>query len=895
MGSGGSPFAFGGAVVGGAIGSVVPGAGTAVGAQWGATIGTVAEALFSKPKDSARSADTRWGGSTYGTSISRGWGTHRTDAPIFWGVRNKKDGSYLFKHNAKKRKKSGSQNVAHYRATFAFLILETGLTYADEAQTQVERRIVVDRVWMADKIVWVNKDAAPIPAWSSAKTYYYGDHVSRSGNTYNCVSDGNLNHPPPSGSNEWWQKVSTGKNMNIRFHPGEGESTFTQAVDSIMASHDGIANTSAMRGSTYGVADDVDLFDVGNTVPQNVSVEWHWADECYLRDLLSDACGLSGMPLGSYDFSDLAEKLMGYRQTARQSGVDLLGSPLSIKGYDLVSIDGVARAVKRGGGISHAIGAGELGGTLDGTPVDRLDEQILADASDLHSSLKLGYFDAAAGFRQAYQIAARNDHGVANPTDLASDLVMTPVEAAQAAGRLLDTEWLEAGATFGISLLGDHSGMVGTDAITIPYRGRSTRFRVMGTEFVQNLVKLKLARDEPEVLVRYESAVTPIAAAADDGTIVPTAFVVLSPQADLSTEMATYPGFYVFANGPAGWLGGQVVYSFDPPGTENREWVDGPFVADASTFGVLTGALDGSGTTTPPPTPPAAPTGLAATAGNAQVALAWNAVGDATSYGVKRSMTAGGPYSVVQSGLSTTAFTDAGLANGTIYWYVVSATNAEGESPNSAQASATPAAPTTPPAAPTGLTATGGTSKVALAWNASAGATSYTLRRGTSSGTYPDTVATGLTSLSYVDAGRTNGQAYYYSVVAVNAAGTGPSSSVASATPIAVPSGLAATPGNGSVSLTWSAAAGATGYRVRYGTAAGGPYGTTLTVSGTSATVSGLTNGTTYRFVVTGTNTVGESDPSAEASATPTPATGVPGGGTGDPTGDPTDPESSQP
>src|SRR5271157_3978303 len=59
-------------------------------------------------------------------------------------------------------------------------------------------------------------------------------------------------------------------------------------------------------------------------------------------------------------------------------------------------------------------------------------------------------------------------------------------------------------------------------------------------------------------------------------------------------------------------------------------------------------------------TVPAAPRGLKATAGNAQVALTWNASAGATSYKVKRSTTSGGPYTVVSSP-AVTSYTDTGL------------------------------------------------------------------------------------------------------------------------------------------------------------------------------------------------------------------------------------------
>jgi hypothetical protein len=91
--------------------------------------------------------------------------------------------------------------------------------------------------------------------------------------------------------------------------------------------------------------------------------------------------------------------------------------------------------------------------------------------------------------------------------------------------------------------------------------------------------------------------------------------------------------------------------------------------------------------------PPAAPTGLTATAGHAQVSLSWTASSGATSYNVKRATVTGGPYTTIATGVTATAFTDTGLANGTTYFYVVSAVNAGGESPNSNQAQATPIAP----------------------------------------------------------------------------------------------------------------------------------------------------------------------------------------------------------
>jgi thermitase len=90
------------------------------------------------------------------------------------------------------------------------------------------------------------------------------------------------------------------------------------------------------------------------------------------------------------------------------------------------------------------------------------------------------------------------------------------------------------------------------------------------------------------------------------------------------------------------------------------------------------------------PTAPAAPTGLTATAGDAKVTLGWTASAGATGYNVKRSTTTGGPYTTIGTGVFTTSYTDTAVTNGTAYYYVVSATNANGESSNSNESGATP-------------------------------------------------------------------------------------------------------------------------------------------------------------------------------------------------------------
>jgi hypothetical protein len=94
--------------------------------------------------------------------------------------------------------------------------------------------------------------------------------------------------------------------------------------------------------------------------------------------------------------------------------------------------------------------------------------------------------------------------------------------------------------------------------------------------------------------------------------------------------------------------------------------------------------------------PPSVPAGLTATGGDARVVLTWYAATNATDYNVKRSATNGGSYTLIATNVPNLGYTNTSLVNGTLYYFVVSATNATSESANSIQVSARPMAATAP-------------------------------------------------------------------------------------------------------------------------------------------------------------------------------------------------------
>lgn len=269
-------------------------------------------------------------------------------------------------------------------------------------------------------------------------------------------------------------------------------------------------------------------------------------------------------------------------------------------------------------------------------------------------------------------------------------------------------------------------------------------------------------------------------------------------------------------------------------------------------------------------TPPARPT-ITATPGDGTVTLAWAAVSGAVSYSVARSETSGTGYATVATVTTGTGYVDTDVDNGTTYYYVVTASNGSCSSPASSQASASPTC--TPPAPPASLTAAPGDGSATLTWAASAGATSYAiLRNGT--GTPPWNVTINTTTLTtFTDDEVSNNTTYYYVVQASNGRCGSAYSTVASVTPVctppAAPTGVTATAGDKQVALSWTAPAGATGYRVSRNTTGTGTFTEIATPTLTNYTNTGLTNATTYYYVVAATNGSCWSASSEVRSATP--------------------------
>ena len=130
-------------------------------------------------------------------------------------------------------------------------------------------------------------------------------------------------------------------------------------------------------------------------------------------------------------------------------------------------------------------------------------------------------------------------------------------------------------------------------------------------------------------------------------------------------------------------------------------------------------------------------------------------------------------------------------------------------------------------AAPTHNAPTAGNAQVTINWSAVSGASGYTIQYGTSTGVYTTSVNAGNVT-SYNVTGLTNGTTYYFKVQAYDSANThsdlsaterSASPTSGGGSPPSAPTQSDPVAGNTQITVSWGSVAGASGYKVKRGTA----------------------------------------------------------------------------
>ncbi|MDQ7779968.1 MAG: fibronectin type III domain-containing protein, partial [Planctomycetota bacterium] len=368
-------------------------------------------------------------------------------------------------------------------------------------------------------------------------------------------------------------------------------------------------------------------------------------------------------------------------------------------------------------------------------------------------------------------------------------------------------------------------------------------------------------------------------------------------QPNTESDLAGYNVYYVYQSGQP-WIKANPTIVPAIPGATQVDYVVIGLENNHGYAFVVT-AVDTSGnesqhsqdayaTPTGDTTPPASPTGIVLTPGDKQMTVRWqpNTEPDLAGYNVYYSAS---PWTLANAALipaTSFQYVVSGLTNGVSYSFIVTAVDTAGnESVQSAAVSAIPAPDTTPPAPPTGLVVMPGHEKVTLTWNYSLepDIAGYNVYYSSSPWIQANPVLIPLSVAPpwYTVMNLQNGTTYLFVVTAVDTSGNESAhSDQVSATPTTdttaplPPTGIAATPSNQRVKVGWlpNSEPDLAGYNVYYSSSPWILANTSLIPPTTTQfTVTHLTNGVTYSFVVTAVDTAGnESEYSAIVIATPT-------------------------
>lgn len=270
---------------------------------------------------------------------------------------------------------------------------------------------------------------------------------------------------------------------------------------------------------------------------------------------------------------------------------------------------------------------------------------------------------------------------------------------------------------------------------------------------------------------------------------------------------------------------------------------------------------------------------LAGTPSFTQIALSWNGVDNATGYTLQRDTYAdfrNGSSNQTPYGPTATSATITGLAANTTYYFRIMP-NAQSTQGSWSTFSTT----TLSLSAPANLQlSTSGTTLIAT-WNASTNATRYDVQCSTDGSTWPLPASGCAASVNHPTlttsfTGRTAGQIYHVRVRATNVPASYSSNwstpeSITMVPPAPTGTSCSQVSGNsGALNVNWSAAAGATSYRVQLSTnsAFSSIASETTAPTGTSHQFTGLNGGTTYHCRVMARVGSVESGPSNVGSAT---------------------------
>ena len=279
-------------------------------------------------------------------------------------------------------------------------------------------------------------------------------------------------------------------------------------------------------------------------------------------------------------------------------------------------------------------------------------------------------------------------------------------------------------------------------------------------------------------------------------------------------------------------------------------------------------------------TVPGVPTNLMVSASGTTITVSWTAPvdtgGSSPMYTIARSENSGAFINISISQVAVN-YVDSNLNKGSIYNYQVVAKNSVGDSAFTTPEPVTVA--TTVPDVPTELTVSASGTTITVSWTAPIDtgglSVTYTLARSENNGAFIN-ISTSQVAVNYVDSNLNKGSTYRYQVTAQNSIGdstfTVPESATIATTIAGIPTDLTVSVSGTTITVSWVAPSDTGGLSVTYTVARSENGGGFTNISTSQAEVnyvdSNLNKSSTYTYQVATKNSVGDSAFTAPESET---------------------------
>jgi hypothetical protein len=213
--------------------------------------------------------------------------------------------------------------------------------------------------------------------------------------------------------------------VTFRFYDGSE----TQAIDPLVGSIEGIANTPAYRGLALAVFENLELANYGNRIPFMTFEVIADPEPPAISSILADASGGAIV-------TDSAEAVSGYAAYGRSVAAAV--APL-VDCFDVALFDDGSVVRHATGGASVMLASDELGNSADGAKASKIQREQTPLRS-VPSTLRLTYYDPDRDYQAGEARAIAGEHG-SNEVQQELAAVLSAPDAKSLVERMLARQW----------------------------------------------------------------------------------------------------------------------------------------------------------------------------------------------------------------------------------------------------------------------------------------------------------------------------------------------------------------------------------------------------------------------------------------------------------------------